>query len=203
MSRNADSKHMREALEAAKRRAKVARKARRRLARKVMLHEQGSVEESRAEYIKARIKALQKAEPGLSFQAAWSRMQRENPALFVEVPEAESATYPPSRSGAWNRRPTTGELARAPRPDGWLFPVELQQHSWPAPSVLWKLFEYGHTFLCFGPGMGCVQGVALMVHNLPDPVVLDEPDFLGLVVVLLFLVHKMEPIRKWLRLIRT
>jgi len=30
------------------------------------------------------------------------------------------------------------------------------QHSWPAPSVLWKLFEYGHTFLCFGPGTGCV-----------------------------------------------
>jgi hypothetical protein len=36
-----------------------------------------------------------------------------------------------------------------------------------------------------------------MVHDLPDSIVLDEPDFLGLVVVLLFLVHKMERIRKW------
>ena len=33
---------------------------------------------------------------------------------------------------------------------------QLQQHSWPAPSVLWKLIEYGHTFLCLGPGTGCV-----------------------------------------------
>ena len=30
-----------------------------------------------------------------------------------------------------------------------------------------------------------------MVDDLPDPNVLDDPDFLGLVVVLLFLVHKM------------
>ena len=36
-----------------------------------------------------------------------------------------------------------------------------------------------------------------MVDNLPDPTVLDDADFLGLVVVLLFLVHKMERIRKW------
>lgn len=35
------------------------------------------------------------------------------------------------------------------------FQFEIQD-SWPAPSVLWKLFEYGHTFLCFGPGTGCV-----------------------------------------------
>ena len=34
--------------------------------------------------------------------------------------------------------------------------VDLQQHSWPAPSVLWKLFEYGHTFLRLGPCTGCV-----------------------------------------------
>ena len=36
-----------------------------------------------------------------------------------------------------------------------------------------------------------------MVHDLPAPIVLGDPDFLGLVVVLLFLVHKMERIRKW------
>ena len=36
-----------------------------------------------------------------------------------------------------------------------------------------------------------------MGDDLPDPIVLDDPDFLGLVVVLLFLVHKMERIRKW------
>jgi hypothetical protein len=36
-----------------------------------------------------------------------------------------------------------------------------------------------------------------MVHDLPAPIVLSDPDFLGLVVVLLFLVHKMERIRKW------
>ena len=36
-----------------------------------------------------------------------------------------------------------------------------------------------------------------MVDDLPDPNVLDDPDFLGLVVVLLFLVHKMARIRKW------
>jgi hypothetical protein len=96
------------------------------------------------------------------------------------------------------RRPALPVLIVAgPRPDGWLLPFELQQHSWPAPSVLWKLFEYGHTFLCLGPGTGCVHGAALMVHDLPDSIVLDEPDFLGLVVVLLFLVHKMERIRKW------
>ena len=37
-----------------------------------------------------------------------------------------------------------------------LLPVELQQHSWPAPSVLWKLFEYGHAFLRLGPCTGCI-----------------------------------------------
>ena len=47
-------------------------------------------------------------------------------------------------------------LLAEPRPGGWLLPVELQQHSWPAPSVLWKLFEYGHTFLCLGLATGCV-----------------------------------------------
>jgi hypothetical protein len=36
-----------------------------------------------------------------------------------------------------------------------------------------------------------------MVDDLPDPIVLDDPDFLGLVVVSLFLVHKMARIRKW------
>ena len=36
-----------------------------------------------------------------------------------------------------------------------------------------------------------------MVDDLPDPIGLDDPDFLGLVVVLLFLVHKMERICKW------
>jgi hypothetical protein len=36
-----------------------------------------------------------------------------------------------------------------------------------------------------------------MGDDLPDPIVLDDPDFLGLVVVLLFLVHKMARIRKW------
>jgi hypothetical protein len=36
-----------------------------------------------------------------------------------------------------------------------------------------------------------------MVDDLPGPIVLDDPDFLGLVVVLLFLVHKTERIRKW------
>jgi len=36
-----------------------------------------------------------------------------------------------------------------------------------------------------------------MVDDLPDPIVLDDPDFFGLVVVLLFLVHKMARIRKW------
>jgi hypothetical protein len=36
-----------------------------------------------------------------------------------------------------------------------------------------------------------------MVDDLPDPTVLDDPDFLGLVVVLLFLVHMTERIRKW------
>jgi hypothetical protein len=36
-----------------------------------------------------------------------------------------------------------------------------------------------------------------MVDDLPDPIILDDPDFLGLVVVLLFLVHKTERIRKW------
>ena len=36
-----------------------------------------------------------------------------------------------------------------------------------------------------------------MVDDLPDPNVLDDPDFLGVVVVLLFLVHKMARIRKW------
>ena len=36
-----------------------------------------------------------------------------------------------------------------------------------------------------------------MVDDLPGPIVLDDPDFLGLVVVLLFLVHKMARIRKW------
>jgi hypothetical protein len=33
-----------------------------------------------------------------------------------------------------------------------------------------------------------------MVDDLPDPIVPDDPDFLGLVVVLPFLVHKMERI---------
>jgi hypothetical protein len=36
-----------------------------------------------------------------------------------------------------------------------------------------------------------------MVDDLPNPIVLDDPDFLGLVVVLLFLVHKTVRIRKW------
>jgi hypothetical protein len=36
-----------------------------------------------------------------------------------------------------------------------------------------------------------------MVDDLPDPIALDDPDFLGLVVVLLFLVHKTERICKW------
>jgi hypothetical protein len=36
-----------------------------------------------------------------------------------------------------------------------------------------------------------------MVDELPGPIVLDDPDFIGLVVVLLFLVHKTERIRKW------
>lgn len=47
MSRNADSKLMREALKAAKRRAKAARKERRRLARKVMLSERELYEQGR------------------------------------------------------------------------------------------------------------------------------------------------------------
>jgi len=34
-----------------------------------------------------------------------------------------------------------------------------------------------------------------MVDDLPGPIVLDDADFLGLVVVLLFLVHKTERIR--------
>jgi hypothetical protein len=33
-----------------------------------------------------------------------------------------------------------------------------------------------------------------MVDDIPDPIVPDDPDFLGLVVALLFLVHKMERI---------
>jgi hypothetical protein len=36
-----------------------------------------------------------------------------------------------------------------------------------------------------------------MVDDLPDPIVLHDPDFLGLVVVLLFLMHKTERIHKW------
>ena len=36
-----------------------------------------------------------------------------------------------------------------------------------------------------------------MVDDLPDPTVLEDADFLGLVVVLLFLVHKTERICKW------
>jgi hypothetical protein len=34
-----------------------------------------------------------------------------------------------------------------------------------------------------------------MVDDLPGPIVLDDAEFLGLVVVLLFLVHKTERIR--------
>ena len=40
-----------------------------------------------------------------------------------------------------------------------------------------------------------------MVDDLPDPIV-DDPDFLGLVVVLLFLVHKTERFCKWFAMIR-
>jgi hypothetical protein len=36
-----------------------------------------------------------------------------------------------------------------------------------------------------------------MVDDLPGSIVLDDPDFLGIVVDLLFLVHKTERIRKW------
>jgi hypothetical protein len=36
-----------------------------------------------------------------------------------------------------------------------------------------------------------------MVDDLPEPIALDDPNFLGLIVILLFLVHKTERICKW------